>query len=245
MIMRSYVLAWLLLAGAAGPTVVAAATESRSTRAYSDAFDAWLKEYRPTTAIAVVRRQRETILIKGHGADPRAPSLISSMSKPITGACIGTLIRDGKLAFTTPLREALAGFFRRHGPPADPRLESATIEQLLTHRSGLRGMDEGDLVQDIWRRRAAEGLADEASPEPLLIELFRYRLAYDPGTRQTYSNAGFIVLTAVVGRRAARPTSTIAAPRSSTGSALRARGCILTGVSSRARAAGSSPAKTI
>jgi CubicO group peptidase (beta-lactamase class C family) len=197
--MRSYAPAWLLLlAGATALAVVAAALEAQSTHAYSGAFAAWLKEYRPATAIAVVRRQHETVLLDGHGADPRAPSLISSMSKPITGACVGTLIRDGKLAFTTPLREALAGFFRRHGPPADSRLEDATIEQLLTHRSGLRGTDEHDPIQDIWRRRLEDGLADEASPEPLLVELFRYRLAYDPGTRQTYSNGGFVTLAAVV-----------------------------------------------
>ena len=45
------------------------------------------------------------MFLKGHNADPRAPSLIGSMSKPITGVCIATLIRDGKLTFTTPLRE--------------------------------------------------------------------------------------------------------------------------------------------
>ena len=120
-----------------------------------------------------------SIFLKGHDADPRAPSLIGSMSKPITGVCIATLIRDGKLAFTTPLRDALAGFFRRHGPPADRRLESVTIEQLLTHRSGLAGNDDDDPMQDIWRRRAAQGLAHVASPEPLLAEHFKHPLAYD------------------------------------------------------------------
>src|SRR5687768_17540735 len=85
---------------------------------YGNAFDTWVAKYRPATAVAAVRRDGETIFLKGHNADPRAPSLIGSMSKPITGACIATLIRDGKLTFTTPLRDALAGFFRRHGAPA-------------------------------------------------------------------------------------------------------------------------------
>src|SRR5918993_2040947 len=84
---------------------------------YGKAFDAWVAKERPATAVVAVRRDGETIFLKGHNADPHAPSLIGSMSKPITGVCIATLIRDGKLAFTTPLRDALAGFFRRHGAP--------------------------------------------------------------------------------------------------------------------------------
>src|SRR5262249_5603282 len=153
---------------------------------------------RPTTAVAAVRRQGETMFLKAHGTDPHAPSLIGSMSKPITGACIGTLIRDGKLGFTTSLREALSGFFRAHGPPADSRLENVTMEQLLTHRSGLLGNDEGDPMQEMWRRGAANGTAHIASVEPLLAEHFKYRLASEPGHRASYSNTGFVVLSAII-----------------------------------------------
>jgi CubicO group peptidase (beta-lactamase class C family) len=188
----------LLIFGATTLAIATARAEAQPPDAYSAAFDAWVSKHRPATAIAVVRRQGKTIFMKGHNADPRAPSLTSSMSKPITGACIATLVRDGKLAFTTPMRVALAGFFRRHGPPADARLLDATIEQLLTHRSGLRGKDENDPMYEIWSRRAMQGLAHEASPEPLIAEHFRYRLAYDPGSRQTYSNAGFVALSAVI-----------------------------------------------
>lgn len=172
---------------------------------YGKAFDAWVAKHRPATAVAAVRRDGETIFLSGHNADPRAPSLIGSMSKPITGACVATLIRDGKLGFTTPLRDALAGFFRRHGAPADRRLESVTIEQLLTHRSGLLGNDEDDPMQRIWRRRALEGLAQVASPDPLLVNHFRHRLAHDPGTHSSYSNTGFVVLSAVIEEASGKP----------------------------------------
>jgi CubicO group peptidase (beta-lactamase class C family) len=172
---------------------------------YGSAFDAWVAKYRPATAVAAVRRNGETIFLKGHNADPRTTSLIGSMSKPITGACIATLIRDGKLGFTTPLRAALAGFFRRHGAPADPRLEDVTIEQLLTHRSGLLGNDDNDPLQEIWRRGAANGTAHIASPEPLLAEHFRHRLTHDPGTHSSYSNTGFVVLSAVIEEATGKP----------------------------------------
>jgi CubicO group peptidase (beta-lactamase class C family) len=175
---------------------------------YGSAFDAWVAKRRPATAIVAVRRNGETIFLKGHNADPRAPSLIGSMSKPITGACIGTLIRDGKLAFTTPLRDALAGFFRRHGAPADRRLEDVTIEQLLTHRSGLAGNDDNDPMQEMWRRGAANGTAHVASPEPLLAEHFKHPLTHDPGSHSTYTNTGFVVLSAVIEEATGKPYET-------------------------------------
>ena len=130
------------------------------------------------------------------------------MSKPITGVCIATLIRDGKITFTMPLREALAGFFRRHGAPADRRLEDVTIEQLLTHRSGLLGNDEDDPMQEIWRRRAAQGTAHLASPEPLLAEHFKHPLAYAPGSHSSYSNTGFVLLSAVIEEATSKPYET-------------------------------------
>src|SRR5688572_26596556 len=71
---------------------------------YGNAFDAWVAKHRPATATAAVRRQGTTVFLRGHNADPNAPSLIGSMSKPITGVCTATLIRDGRLTFTTPLR---------------------------------------------------------------------------------------------------------------------------------------------
>jgi CubicO group peptidase (beta-lactamase class C family) len=175
---------------------------------YGKAFDGWVAKVRPATAVVAVRRDGETIFLKGHNTDPRAPSLIGSMSKPITGACIATLIRDGRLDFTTPLRDALAGFFRRHGAPADRRLESVTIEQLLTHRSGLLGNDDNDPMQEMWRRGAVNGRAHVASPEPLLVEHFRHRLTHDPGTHSSYTNTGFVVLSAVIEEATGKPYET-------------------------------------
>ena len=193
-------------------TIALAAAGARSqpqvADGYGKTFDAWVAKHRPTTAIAAVRRHGETVFLAGHNADPRAPSLIGSMSKPITGVCIATLIRDGKLTFTTPLRDALAGFFRRHGAPADRRLLDVTIEQLLMHRSGLLGNDEGDPMQDMWRRRAAQGLAHDASLAPLLVAHFKHPLAYEPGSHSSYTNTGFVVLSAVIEELSGKPYET-------------------------------------
>jgi CubicO group peptidase (beta-lactamase class C family) len=201
---RSHALMSVLLMAAVA-LIASAGAQPQLAATYGQAFDAWVAKRRPTTAIAAVRWHGETVFLKGHGVDPRAPTLIGSMSKPITAVCVGTLIRDGRLAFATPLREALAGFFRRHGPPADRRLEGVTIEQLLTHRSGLAGNDEGDPMQDIWRRGAVQGLAHLAAPAPLIAEHFRHPLAYAPDSKTSYTNTGFVVLTAVIEEVSGRP----------------------------------------
>jgi len=188
----------LPIMGATILAIAAAGAKPQSSEAYQNAFDSWMKQHRPAMAVAVVRQRGETTFSKGHNVDPQTPTLISSLSKPITGVCVATLVRDGKLAFTTPLRDAMAGFFRRHGPPADRRVEEVTVEQLLTHRSGFPGLDDDDRMLAIWKRRAINGLAHIASPEPLLVEHFRHRLIARPGTNASYSNTNFIVLTAII-----------------------------------------------
>jgi CubicO group peptidase (beta-lactamase class C family) len=128
------------------------------------------------------------------------------MSKAITAVCVATLIRDGQLSFTTPMREALADFFRIHGRPLDPRFEDVTIEQLLTHRSGLHDNSADDPFLAIRRERIAQHLADVASPQPLLASyLSKNMLVGAPGGAYAYSNSGYLVLSAVIDERSGRP----------------------------------------
>ena len=56
--------------------------------------------------------------------------LIASLTKPITGVCIATLIQQGKLRFDTTLGELLPS---RFGEPRDARLRTVTVAHLLTH----------------------------------------------------------------------------------------------------------------
>jgi CubicO group peptidase (beta-lactamase class C family) len=174
--------------------------------AYAAAFDAWRTANDPQTAILVVGRGGKAVFSRAHNADANGPSLIGSMSKAITAACVATLIRDGKLSFTTPMREALADFFRTNGRPLDPRFEDVTIEQLLTHRSGLHDNSADDPFMVIRRERIAQHLADVASPQPLLASyLSRNMLAGAPGAAYAYSNSGYLALTAVIEDRSGRP----------------------------------------
>ena len=114
------------------------------TAAFQSAFDDWVQKYKPQTAIAMVQIAGRPVFSRGFNANPDAPTLIGSMSKAVTGACIATLIGEGKLSFTTPMKDAMPGYFRNFGPPADTRLMDVTVEQLLAHRSGLPGNSDGD-----------------------------------------------------------------------------------------------------
>jgi CubicO group peptidase (beta-lactamase class C family) len=174
--------------------------------AYAAAFDAWRAAHDPQTAILVVGRGGKTVFARAHNTDASGPSLIGSMSKAVTAACVATLIRDRKLSFTTPMHEALADFFRSNGRPLDLRFEDVTIEQLLTHRSGLHDNRAGDPWSAILRERVARHLANVGSPQPLLaLYLSKNMLAGTPGGAFAYSNTGYLALTAVIEERSGRP----------------------------------------
>jgi CubicO group peptidase (beta-lactamase class C family) len=198
----AFTLGLVVLAGLAAPDRAAAQSSkllSDTVDAYGIVFDQWVKDYEPKTAILVVRRGGKTVFAKGHGADPQKPTLIASLSKAITGACIATLVRDGKLSFTTPLRDALPQFFKQYGAPVDPRLNDATVEELLVHRAGLRGNADDDSIYGIFAKRASSGHGWQAAPKTVLSEyLLKDRLARHPGGRYSYSNTGYEILSAII-----------------------------------------------
>jgi len=167
-------------------------------------FAEWVKRHHPRTAILVVRRNGKTVFQKGHNADPAKPTFIASLTKSYTGICVATLIRDGKLAFTTPMKDALPKLLRQIGPHADSRFPDVTVEQLLTHRSGLLGNSDGDPIHGYIRRLAAAGQGGNGSVQPMLAEHYKNRLVRDPGGNASYSNTGYVTLTAIIEERTGR-----------------------------------------
>ena len=156
----------------------------------------------PITPILVVRRDGQTVFAKGQGADPMQPTMIASLSKPITGACVATLIKDGRVSFSTRLREGLSRFFNRYGKPADPKLGDVTVEQLLVHRSGLMGNGDDDPIYGVMNKRAYTGKGYLAQIQSVLSEyLTKLHLIREPGAKYAYSNTGYEVLSAMIEER--------------------------------------------
>jgi CubicO group peptidase (beta-lactamase class C family) len=181
---------------------------SDTPEAFTQVLAAWAKKHKVRRAVVVVRRNGR-IVHRGRvgGGNPDAAYHLASLSKAITGACIATLVRDGKLAFATPLAKALAKFVKAHGKPADPRIAQVTIGQLLSHRAGFSSGDDGDDAATGTNLKAY--LADHSPrdlPRPdYLASVLKMKLAHEPGERFAYSNAGFLVLGAAIEEATGRP----------------------------------------
>lgn len=115
---------------------------------------------------------------------------LGSINKVFTATAIRQLAAAGRLH----LDSTLATYW-----PDYPNAEVArrvTIRQLLQHRSGIGG--------NIFAAPAGRTRHDLRHNRDYL-ELFVHEpLAFDPGTRQRYSNAGYVVLGMLVGRVSGR-----------------------------------------
>jgi CubicO group peptidase (beta-lactamase class C family) len=147
-------------------------------------------------SVAVVR-DGEVVLAKGYGLQstrsgaPVAPETmfaIGSVTKQFTAACALLLAQDGKLSLTDPVARWL---------PDLPRSADVTLLDLMHHTSGYRDYYPLDFVDARMRSPVApEELARRYAGDPL---------DFEPGTRWSYSNTGFIVLGLVVERVSGEP----------------------------------------
>jgi CubicO group peptidase (beta-lactamase class C family) len=154
--------------------------------AYADAFAATGL----FSGVVLVERGGHPVFAKAYGLADRAFGVanrmdtrfqIASLSKPITSAAIGRLVDQGKLTFETPVGKIIPGI---------PNGDRITIEQLLTHYSGL---DSPDRTADYgtWRRfpTTAEGL---------VVRVKASKPRFEPGEKYSYANANYWVLARVI-----------------------------------------------
>lgn len=138
----------------------------------------------------------ETTVRKGYGFANRACSTpnraatrlaLASGAKAFTALAVVSLIEDGVLNATTPVR----GLLGRDLPLVDDRV---TIEHLLTHRSGIGDYldEDSDLPADAFvLTRPAHELV---SGEDYLPMLEGRPQKHEPGERFSYCNSGYVVL---------------------------------------------------
>jgi CubicO group peptidase (beta-lactamase class C family) len=133
---------------------------------------------------------------------PRTRFALASASKMFTAAAVATLVRDGRVAFDTPVVSVL---------PAERRpatlLPDVTVHHLLSHTSGIADYaeEEGEEAvdyADLWVDRPVYGMLRPADFLPMFGDLEPYR---PPGGPWHYSNAGFIVLALIVEELTGQP----------------------------------------
>lgn len=120
----------------------------------------------------------------GTAVDETTVFQLASIAKPITAAAVMKLVEKGALRLDDPVSKYLS-------LPGAPEAKPITIEQLLTHTSGLKSFDDlGKKFDAVAFRqlRPAEALA-LLEGEPRLFE---------PGTGYAYSNSNYLVLAMVV-----------------------------------------------
>jgi CubicO group peptidase (beta-lactamase class C family) len=135
-----------------------------------------------------VRYQRAAGLADRERNIPMQPDTrlqIASTTKLYTQIAIRQLEQAGKLSLTDTVGRFLPGY-------PNPVVRSrVTIEQLLGHRSG---------VGSFWNEKFMARAPNIRSVQDYL-ELFQGdSLLFEPGTRQVYSNGGFVLLGAIIER---------------------------------------------
>jgi CubicO group peptidase (beta-lactamase class C family) len=104
---------------------------------------------------------------------------IRSMTKPMTGTAAWMLIDEGKLALSDPVAKILPSF-------DNDKSRAITVDQLLTHRSGLPMTLLTKMLEPDQSLRQIADQAGEHGPE------------MEPGTKFQYSDTGSDTLGAVV-----------------------------------------------
>ena len=109
---------------------------------------------------------------------------LGSMNKMFTSAMIARLVEQGKLSYDDPLSKFVPDF------PSAAAAQKIRIKHLLTHTSGLGSYFNAEFER---ASRARFRTVDE------MMQLAKGdSLAFEPGTRWSYSNTGMLVLGKVI-----------------------------------------------
>jgi CubicO group peptidase (beta-lactamase class C family) len=144
------------------------------------------------SGVVLIAKGENTVFAKAYGAADKSAKRMNtidtkfnlgSCNKMFTGVAIAQLAEQGKLSFGDKVGKYLPDY------PNETVRENVTIRQLLTHTSGL-----GDFFNPKFDE-ARTRLRTVASYFPLFAS---DSLQFAPGEKYQYSNAGFVVLGAIV-----------------------------------------------
>jgi CubicO group peptidase (beta-lactamase class C family) len=123
---------------------------------------------------------------------------IASGSKSLTALTVMSLVERGELRLDTTARSLLG---------ADLALidDRVTVEQLLTHRSGIGDYLDEDELDDNNEYVLSVPVHELATTEQFLAVLDGYPQKYDPGERFNYCNGGYVVLALLAERASGVP----------------------------------------
>jgi CubicO group peptidase (beta-lactamase class C family) len=131
---------------------------------------------------------------------------IASMSKPITSMAAMMLMEQGRVALSDPISRwvpelANPRVLRNAAGPLDdtvPARRAITVEDLLTHRSGVAyGFFSEGPLKPAYERTLGDPAMNRSTPDEWLAALGTLPLAYQPGERFHYGHStdvlGFLI----------------------------------------------------
>ena len=158
------------------------------------AIDAYLADYvreKGLVGLSVaIMRNGEIVFAKGYGqrslekalpVDPETSFAVASVTKQFVCACVLLLAEEGKLSIDDPV----ARYF-----PHLTRAGDITLLDLMSHTSGYPDFYPLDFVD----RRMSQPI----SFAELTKQYAGGRLDFEPGSRYSYSNTGYIILGGVI-----------------------------------------------
>lgn len=133
--------------------------------------------------------------------DRHARFNIGSNAKSMLATLAATFVRDGALRWDTRVEEV----FTAEAASLDPTLRTATLTQLLAHRSGLPAYSSGAELSSVQ----ATGDTPLAQRLSFALQALRGAPTQPPGQSFLYSNAGYVAAGVMLERIAGQPTEAL------------------------------------
>ena len=168
-----------------------ALTQSLDNRSLPGKLDSYLQPYvrvKDFSGVVLIAQRERVAVVREYGLADRGRGLrnqrstafrLASLSKTFTAAAIMMLIERGKVQ----LQDPLSRFF-----PEFPNGEHITMEQLLSHESGVGELDSPDLMRQC------------PTSDEMVRRIAKVPPFFAPGSSDRYSNEGYVLLAAVAER---------------------------------------------
>jgi CubicO group peptidase (beta-lactamase class C family) len=166
----------------------------QSDQEYAAELDQFLSRFSEAggfSGAVLVARRGAVIFEKAYGQAWRERAIpnrvttrfdIASVEKIFTAVVVFELIEEHKLALGVKICDVLPNYPRKEACPI-------TIDQLLTHTSGLGDVMSPRLIHAVGRFKTPQDYIDTFGRDPLVFE---------PGKRWAYSNFGYAVLGRII-----------------------------------------------
>lgn len=176
--------------------------------------NSFIKKWKIQGASLAVTKDERLVYAKGFGiansetdeeVKPGHLFRIASVSKLITAVAVMKLYEEGAVDLDEKvfgeygiLNDSIYGVYR------DKRLEQITVRHLLNHTSGWSRYSGDPVFNSLYIARKMDVKAPAAFDDILQYTLSR-RLNYNPGTRYSYSNFGYVILGKIIERKSGMP----------------------------------------